>query len=239
MLKTSQIVNSVTISKTLKATEGPEIWSRYFQKKNSDFQICVAPANKGDIRASYAVPQVALNSRGSLDIGWDMADRRKRGTPSDSVPSSRPRQRSRPSSDREGILQRMEAAAVIVLVLSTVVTSVVVHRLLPKPRQTIHEPRRLDWEEHTADINNRGDSFGGCIAWMNTRSRNWPRYFDLSSGGTSTTQVRSERETENRGVTEKHNIGTAVCVQLECPKLSCGTNVLMYYYVVHYCGIVR
>ena len=121
-----------------------------------DFKICVAPANKGGIRASYVVPQVALNRRGSLDIDWDMADRRKRGAPSGSVPSSRPRQCSRPSSDREGILQRMETAAVIVLVLSTVVTSVVVHRLLPKPRQTIHEPRRLDWEEHTAGINRRG-----------------------------------------------------------------------------------
>ena len=32
----------------------------------SDFQTCVAPANKGDIRVSYAVPQVALNSGGSL-----------------------------------------------------------------------------------------------------------------------------------------------------------------------------
>ena len=59
-----------------------------------------------------------------------MTDHRKRGAPSGSVPSSRPRQRSRPSSDREEILQRMKAAAVIVLVLSTVVTSVVVHRLL-------------------------------------------------------------------------------------------------------------
>ena len=85
-----------------------------------------------------------------------MTYHRKRGAPSGSVPSSRPRQRSRPSSDREEILQRMEAAAVIVFVLSTVVTSVVVHRLLPKPRQTIHEPRRLNWEEHTADINRRG-----------------------------------------------------------------------------------
>ena len=100
-------------------------------KTFSDLQICVAPAHKGDIRASYAVPpQVALNSRGSLDIGWDMADRRKRGAPSGSVPSSRPRQRSRPSSDREGMLQRMEAAAVIVLVLSTVVTSISRHSLL-------------------------------------------------------------------------------------------------------------
>ena len=93
-----------------------------------DFKICVAPENKGDIRASYAVPQVELNSRGSLDVGWDMTDH---SAPSGSVPSSRPRQRSRPSSDREEILQRMKAAAVIVLVvLSTVVTSVVVHRLL-------------------------------------------------------------------------------------------------------------
>ena len=122
----------------------------------SPFQICVASAHKGDIRASYAVPQVALNSRGSLDIDWAMADRRKRGAPSGSVPSSRPRQRPRPSFDREGMFQRMKAAVVIVLMPSTVVTSVVVHCLLPKPRQIIHEPRRLDWEEHTADINRRG-----------------------------------------------------------------------------------
>ena len=50
-----------------------------------DFKICVAPENNGDIRASYAVPQVALNSRGSLDVGWDMTDHRKRGAPSGSV----------------------------------------------------------------------------------------------------------------------------------------------------------
>ena len=51
----------------------------------------------------------------------------------------------------------MEAAAVSVLVLSTVVTSsVFVHCLLPKPRRSFHQPRRLDWEEHTADINRRG-----------------------------------------------------------------------------------
>ena len=89
-------------------------------------------------------------------MGWAMTDLRKRGALSGSVPSSRPRQRSRPSSDREGMFQRMKAAAVIVLMLSTVVTSVVVHCLLPKLRQIIHEPRRLDWEEHTADINRRG-----------------------------------------------------------------------------------
>ena len=47
-------------------------------------------------------------------------------------------------------------------------------------------------------------------------SRNWPRCFDLFSSGTSTTQVRSERETENHRVTENFlfvNCGTAV--QLE------------------------
>ena len=137
-------------------TGGAKNLESLVSKSLSPFQICVALAHKGDIRTSYAVPQVALNSRGSLDIGWAMADRRKRGAPSGSVPSSRPRQRSRPSSDREGMLQRMEAAAVLVLVLSTVVTSVVVHCFLPKPRQVIHKPRRLDWEEHTADISRRG-----------------------------------------------------------------------------------
>ena len=56
-----------------------------FSKFFDDFKICVAPENKGDIRASYAVPQVALNSRGSLDVGWDMTYHRKRGAPSRSV----------------------------------------------------------------------------------------------------------------------------------------------------------
>ena len=56
-----------------------------FSKFFDDFKICVAPENKGDIRASYAVPQVALNSRDSLDVGWDMTDHRKRGALSDSV----------------------------------------------------------------------------------------------------------------------------------------------------------
>ena len=56
-----------------------------FSKCFDYFKICVAPENKGDIRASYAVPQVALNSRGSLDVGWDITDRRKRGAPSGSV----------------------------------------------------------------------------------------------------------------------------------------------------------
>ena len=56
-----------------------------FSKFFYDFKISVAPENKSDIRASYAVPQVALNSRGSLDVGWDMTDHRKRGAPSGSV----------------------------------------------------------------------------------------------------------------------------------------------------------
>ena len=53
-----------------------------FSKFFDDFKICVAPENKDAIRASYAVPQVALNSRGSLDVGWDMTDHRKRSAPS-------------------------------------------------------------------------------------------------------------------------------------------------------------
>ena len=109
--------------------------------------------HKGAVRRITSRTQ---QQRGSLDIGWAMADRKKRGAPFGLVPSFRPKQRSTPSSDREGMLQRMEAAAVIMLVLSTVVTSVVVYCLLPKPRQIIHEPRRLLWEEHTADINWRG-----------------------------------------------------------------------------------
>ena len=42
---------------------------------------------------------------------------------------------------------------------------------------------------------------------------------------------------------KKHNIscGTAVCVHLEYPEISCGTNVLMYYTIAHsviwYCSM--
>ena len=56
-----------------------------FSKFFDDFKICVGPEDKGEIRASYAVPQVAFNSRGSLHVGWDMTDHRKRGAPSGSV----------------------------------------------------------------------------------------------------------------------------------------------------------
>ena len=58
---------------------------RLFSKFFDDSKILIAPENKGDTRASYAVPQVALNSRGSLDVGWDMTDHRNRGAPSGSV----------------------------------------------------------------------------------------------------------------------------------------------------------
>ena len=100
-----------------------------FSKFFDDFKICVAPENKGR-HTPYHKSHSTVHSRGSLDVGWDITDHRKCGAPSGSVRSSRPRQRSNPSSHREEILQRMKAAAVIVLVLSTVVTSVVIHRLL-------------------------------------------------------------------------------------------------------------
>ena len=65
---------------------------------------------------------------------------------------------------------------------------------------------------------------------MKTRLRNWPRCFDLPSSGTSTTQVRSERETENRGVTENFVfVSYGAAVQLECHDkirdIFCGTAV--------------
>ncbi|CAB1110331.1 unnamed protein product [Ectocarpus sp. CCAP 1310/34] len=49
------------------------------------------------------------------------------------------------------------AAAVVVLVLSAaaVVTSVAVHASAKKTRAAIHEPRRLVWEDHAADLNKR------------------------------------------------------------------------------------
>ena len=137
-----------------------------FTKFFDDFKICVAPENKGDIRASYAVLQVALNSRGSLDIGWDMTDHRKRGAFSGSEPSSRPRQRSRPSSDREEILQRMKAAAVIVLVLSKVVTSVVVHRLL---RPIVERNEYYASEKRERESRSHGE-FCVCFLWYSSTS---------------------------------------------------------------------
>ena len=60
---------------------GPNNLESLASKFWSPFQICVAPAHKGDIRTSYVVPLAALNSRASLDIGWAMAGCRKRVAP--------------------------------------------------------------------------------------------------------------------------------------------------------------
>ena len=78
-----------------------------------------------------------------------MADRRKRGAPTESSGSLRPRARA-----RRDVLQKLKAAAAIVLVL-TVVTSTVAQRFAPKTRQPIHEPRRLDWDKHVEDVRRR------------------------------------------------------------------------------------
>ena len=93
-----------------------------------------------------------------------MTVHRKRGAPSGLVPSSRPRQRSRPSSDREEILHRMKAAAVIVLVLSTLVTLVVVHRLLrpilERNEYYVSEKRERESRSHVA--------FCICFLWYSS-----------------------------------------------------------------------
>ena len=61
------------------------------------------------------------------------------------------------------------------------------------------------------------------------------------------TAVQLERHEKTRNISvgqqynliecheKKHNIscGTAVCVHLEYPEISCGTNVLMYYIIAH------
>ena len=78
-----------------------------------------------------------------------MADRRKRGAPTESSGSLRPRARA-----RRDVLKKLKAAAAIVLVL-TVVTSTVAQRFAPKARQPIHEPRRLDWDTHVEDVRRR------------------------------------------------------------------------------------
>ena len=82
-----------------------------------------------------------------------MADRRKRGAPTESSGSLRPRARARPTHTRD-VLKKLKAAAAIVLVL-TVVTSTVVQRFSPNARQPIHEPRRLDWDAHVEDVRRR------------------------------------------------------------------------------------
>ena len=48
----------------------------------------------------------------------------------------------------------MRAVAAVLMVLS-VVTATVVQGFGPKVRQSIHEPRRLVWEEHKANLRRR------------------------------------------------------------------------------------
>ncbi|CAB1114611.1 unnamed protein product [Ectocarpus sp. CCAP 1310/34] len=82
-----------------------------------------------------------------------MGDRRKRGAPTESSGSLRPRARARPTHTQD-VLNKLKAIAAIVLVV-TVATSTVIQRLAPKARQPIHEPRRLDWDEHLEDVRRR------------------------------------------------------------------------------------
>ncbi|CAB1104477.1 unnamed protein product [Ectocarpus sp. CCAP 1310/34] len=85
-----------------------------------------------------------------------MADRRKRALGSSCA--GPPSQRFRRASGRQELVRQMKAAAaVVVLVLSAaaVVTSVAVHASANKTRAAIHEPRRLVWEDHAADLKKR------------------------------------------------------------------------------------
>lgn len=41
------------------------------------------------------------------------------------------------------------------VLLLTVVSTTVAQRFAPKARQPIHEPRRLDWDEHVKDLRRR------------------------------------------------------------------------------------
>ena len=87
-----------------------------------------------------------------------MADRRKRGAPLGLACAGRPSQRIRPASGRQELVRKMKAAAaVVVLVLSAaaVVTTVAAHASAKKTRAPIHEPRRLVWEDHAADLKKR------------------------------------------------------------------------------------
>ncbi|CAB1117881.1 unnamed protein product [Ectocarpus sp. CCAP 1310/34] len=87
-----------------------------------------------------------------------MADRRKRGAPLGSSCAGPPGQRFMRASGRQELVRQMKAAAaVVILVLSAaaVVTSVAVHASANKTRAAIHEPRRLVWEDHAADLKKR------------------------------------------------------------------------------------
>ena len=80
-----------------------------------------------------------------------MADRRKRGALVGLMSSPRPRQRFRPCT-RQDMLKKMRAVAVVMMI----VTSTIAQVSGPKVRQSIHEPRRLVWEEHKVDLRRRG-----------------------------------------------------------------------------------
>ncbi|CAM9506151.1 unnamed protein product, partial [Pylaiella littoralis] len=54
------------------------------------------------------------------------------------------------------ILAKVKAVAAVVVVLSVVASTAVIHGLGPKKRKRIHEPWRLDWEEHRVDLERRG-----------------------------------------------------------------------------------
>lgn len=43
----------------------------------------------------------------------------------------------------------------MVLLLTVVTSTVVTQRFAPKARQPVHEPRRLDWDEHVQDVRRR------------------------------------------------------------------------------------
>ena len=81
-----------------------------------------------------------------------MADRRKRGAPVGLMSSPRPRQRFRPCTRQDIMLKKMRAVAVVMMI----VTSTIAQVSGPKVRQSIHEPRRLVWEEHKVDLRRRG-----------------------------------------------------------------------------------
>ncbi|CAB1115498.1 unnamed protein product [Ectocarpus sp. CCAP 1310/34] len=84
-----------------------------------------------------------------------MADRRKLGAPLGSSCAGPPSQRFRRASGGQEVVRQLKAAATaVVLVLSAaaVVTSVASAN---KTRAAIHEPRRLVWEDHAADLKKR------------------------------------------------------------------------------------
>ena len=83
-----------------------------------------------------------------------MADGRKRGAPAE-LSSGRPWARARATHNTPDVLKTITKAVVAIMVVLSVVTSTVVEDFTPKTRQPVHEPRRLDWEEHVKDVRRR------------------------------------------------------------------------------------